>query len=126
MEATFGVEILQTLARDIDMEHFFEMDNIAPAHTAEDIFVAHLASDGLLHAGKSERNHKMEPVIIIYMSIMVIGLHIDHLFKVYLEHFACYAEIQGIFLHGFSLGVKKKTEKLRRKEEIPTAFLFYS
>ena len=68
----------------------------------------------------------MEPVIIIYMSIMVIGLHIDHLFKVYLEHFACYAEIQGIFLHGFSLGVKKKTEKLRRKEEIPTAFLFYS
>ena len=39
---------------------------------------------------------------------MVVGLHIDHLFKVYLEHFARYAEIQDVFLHGFSLGVEEK------------------
>ena len=42
------------------------------------------------------------------MCIMGVGLHIDHLFKVYLEHFARYAEIQDVFLHGFSLGVKEK------------------
>ena len=90
------------------MEHLVEMDNVASAYAAEGVLVAHLAPDGFLHAGKPERDHKMKPVTIIYMSIMVVGLHIDHLFKVYLEHFARYAEIQDVFLHGFSLGVEEK------------------
>ena len=80
------------LLHRVDMEGTPDVDDIFTSQAQERITGPSLVRESGFYYGKAERNHEMCPRIVIDMSVMVVGLKIQHPVEIHDIEFTIHTE----------------------------------